>query len=120
MTTQHQADEQGDRLGNTVEQASPFARSGSRVGASTAPANTTEVPQASSNPFVQPGSWAGSAPLDSANTWLGPQAVRFLNASGSPTSSISGCMFPEDINTSGSWDLIYPRCDAEVADITRE
>ena len=29
-------------------------------------------------------------------------------------------MFPEDINTSGSWDLIDPRCDAEVADITGE
>ena len=27
-------------------------------------------------------------------------------------------MFPEDKNTSGSWDLIDPRCDAEVADIT--
>ena len=27
-------------------------------------------------------------------------------------------MFPEDINTSGSWDFIDPRCDAEVADIT--
>ena len=29
-------------------------------------------------------------------------------------------MFPEDINTSGSWDLIDPRCDAEVIDITGE
>ena len=29
-------------------------------------------------------------------------------------------MFPEDINTSGSWDLIDPRCDAEVAGITGE
>ena len=29
-------------------------------------------------------------------------------------------MFPEDINTSGSWDLIDPRCDAGVADITGE
>ena len=29
-------------------------------------------------------------------------------------------MFPEDVNTSGSWDLIDPRCDAEVADITGE
>ena len=29
-------------------------------------------------------------------------------------------MFPEDINTSGSWDLIDPRCDTEVADITGE
>ena len=29
-------------------------------------------------------------------------------------------MFPEGINTSGSWDLIDPRCDAEVIDITGE
>ena len=120
MTTQHQADGQGDQLGNTVEQASPFARPGSRAGASTVPTNTTEVPPASSNPFAWPGSWVGSAWLDSANTRPGPQAVQFLNASGSPASSISGCMFPEDINTSGSWNLIDPRCDAEVADITGE
>ena len=29
-------------------------------------------------------------------------------------------MFPEDINTPESWDLVDPRCDAEVADITGE
>ena len=120
MATQHQADGQGDQLGNTVEQTSPFARPGSRASASTAPANTTAVPLASNSPFVWPSSWAGSAQLDSANTWPGPQAVRFPNAPGSPVSSISGSMFPEDINTSGSWDLIDPRCDAEVADITGE
>ena len=118
MTTQHQADGQGDQLGNTVGQASPFARPGSRAGASTASANTTEVPPASNNPFMWPGSRVGSAQLDSPNMQLGPQAVQFPHASGSPTSSISGCMFPEDINTSGSWDLIDPRCDAEVAGIT--
>ena len=75
MATQHQAHGQGGQLGNTVEQASPFARPGSRAGASTVPANTTEVPLASSNPFVWPGSWAGSAQLDCASTWLRPQAV---------------------------------------------
>ena len=74
MATQHQADGQGDQLGNTVEHASPFARPGSRAGASTAPANATEVPLASSNPFAQPGSQAGSAQLDSASTWTEPQA----------------------------------------------
>ena len=47
MATQHQVE--GDQLGNTVEQASPFARPGSMAGASTAPANATEVPLASSN-----------------------------------------------------------------------
>ena len=120
MATQHQADGQGDQLGNTVKQTSPFARSGSRAGASTAPANTTEVPPASSSPFAQPGSQAGSALLDSANTQPEPQAVRFPNAPSSAISSISGSMSPEDINTSGSWDLIDPGCDAEVADITGE
>ena len=29
-------------------------------------------------------------------------------------------MLPEDIDTSESWDLIDPRCDAKVADITGE
>ena len=91
MATQHQVDGQGDQLGNTVEQASPFARPGSRAGASTVPSNATEVPPASSN-------W--SAQLDSASTQPEPQPVRFPNASGSPISSISGSMFPEDINTS--------------------
>ena len=120
MATQHQADGQGDQLGNTVEQTSPFARPGSRAGANTAPANTTEVPLASSSPFAWPGSEARSAQLDSANTRPEPQAVRFPNAPGSPISSISSSMSPEDINTSGSWDLIDPRCDAEVADMTGE
>ena len=102
MAIQHQADGQGDQLGNTVEQASPFARPGSRAGASTVPANATEVPPASSNPFVWPGSRAGLAQLHSASTRPEPQAAQFPNASGSPISSISGSMFPEDINTSGS------------------
>ena len=118
MATQHQADGQGDQLVNTVEQASPFARPGPRAGASTAPTNATEVPPPSSNPFAWPGSRAGSTQLHSASTRPEPQAVRFPNAPGSPISSISGSMFPEDINTSGSWALIDPRCDAEVADIT--
>ena len=77
MATQHQADGQGDQLGDTVEQTSPFARPGSRAGASTVPANTTEVPLASSSPFVQPGSWAGSAQLDSAITWPEPRLYDF-------------------------------------------
>ena len=28
-------------------------------------------------------------------------------------------MFPEDVNTSTSWDLIDPDCDAEVTGITK-
>ena len=72
MTTQHQVDGQGDQLGNTVGQTSPFPRPGLRAGASTVPDNTTEVPLTSNNPFAWPGSWAGSAQLDSPNTLLGP------------------------------------------------
>ena len=120
MATQHQADGQGDQLGNTVEQASPFARPGLMAGVSTAPCNATEVSPASSNPFAWPGSRPKSAQLHSASTRSEAQAVRFTNASGSPVSSISGSMFPEDINTSESWHLIDSRCDAEVADITGE
>ena len=75
MVTQHQADEQGDQLGNTVAQTSPFARPDSRAGASTAPANPTEVPPASNSLFTWPGSQAGSAQLDSANTRPGPQVA---------------------------------------------
>ena len=56
MTTQHQADGQGDQLGNTVGQASPFARPGLRAGASTVPANMADMPLASNNPFAWPGS----------------------------------------------------------------
>ena len=75
MATQHQVDGQGDQLDNTVEQASPFVRPGSRAGASTVPTNATEVPPASSNPFAWPGSRVGSAQLHSASTRLEPQAV---------------------------------------------
>ena len=56
MATQHQADGQYNQLGDTVEQTSPFASPGSRAGASTVPANTTEVPPAYSSPFAQPAS----------------------------------------------------------------
>ena len=42
--TQHNAEGQTSWLGNSVEQTSPFARPGSRAGASPVPAIMTEVP----------------------------------------------------------------------------
>ena len=57
---QQQAEGPGDQLNGTVGH-SPFARPGSRVGASTASATLMEVPSASISPFAWPGSRAGSA-----------------------------------------------------------
>ena len=50
----------GDQLNSTVGH-SPFARPGSRAGASTVPATPTEMPLASISSFTQPGSCAGLA-----------------------------------------------------------
>ena len=116
---QQQAEGPGDQLNSTVGH-SPFARPGSRAGASTAPATPTEVPAASISPFAWPGSHTGSAQLDVNSSRVAPSATRFPNTPNSPISSISGSMFQEDLNTSTSWDLIDPDCDAEVADITKE
>ena len=60
---QQQAEGPGDQLNGTVGY-SPFARLGSRAGASTAPATPTEVSSASISPFAWPGSHAGSAQPD--------------------------------------------------------
>ena len=46
---------------NSMVGHSPFARPGSRAGASTAPATLTGMPSASTSPFAWPGSHAGSA-----------------------------------------------------------
>ena len=107
----------GDQLNGTAGH-SPFARPGSWAGASTAPATPTEMPSASISPFAQPGSHTGSAQPDVNSPRVAPSATRFPNTPSSPASSISGSMFQED--TSTSWDLIDPDCDAEVADITKE
>ena len=48
-----------DQLNSTVSH-SPFARPGSRAGASTAPTTPTGMPSASTSPFSQPGSCTGS------------------------------------------------------------
>ena len=116
---QHRAEGPGDQLNGTVGY-SPFARPGSQVGASTAPTTPTEMPLASISPFTQPGSRAGSAQPDVNSPRVTLSATRFPNAPSSSVSSISGSMFQEDLNTSTSWDLIDPDCDAEVADITKE
>ena len=109
----------GNQLNGTVGH-SPFARPGSRAGASTVPATPMEMPSASISPFAWPGSHAGSAQPDVNSPRVAPLATRFPNTPSSPVSSISGSMFQEDLNTSTSWDLIHPDCDAEVADITKE
>ena len=106
----------GDQL-NSMVGHSPFARPGSRAGASTAPATLTETPSASISPFAQPGSHAGSARSDVDFPRVAPPATRPSNCI-SPISSISDSMFPEDVNTSTSWDLIDPDCDVEVTGIT--
>ena len=107
----------GDQLNSTVGH-SLFARPGSRAGASTVPATPTEMSLASISPFALPGSRAGSARSDIDFPRVAPPATRPSNCN-SPISSISDSMFPEDLNTSTSWDLIDPDCDAEVTGITK-
>ena len=107
----------GDQLNSPVGH-SLFARLGSRAGASTVPTTLTETPSASISPFAQPGSHTGSARSDVDFPRVAPPATRPSNCN-SPISSISDTMFPEDVNTSTSWDLIDPDCDAEVTGITK-
>ena len=114
---QQQAAGAGDQLNSTVGH-SPFARPGSRAGASTVPATLTETPLASISPFTRLGSHAGSARSDVDFPKVAPSATRPSNCN-SPISSISDSMFPEDLNTSTSWDLIDPDCDVEVTGITK-
>ena len=105
-----------DQLNSTAGH-SLFARPGSRAGASTAPATPTGMPSASTSPFAQPGSRAGLARLEVDFPRAASQAAGPLNCD-SPISSISGTVFPRDVNTSTSWDMIDPYCDEEVASIT--
>ena len=117
MPTPAQQQTAGDQL-NSMVGHSPFARPGSQAGASTAPTTPTGMPLASISPFAWPGSHAGSARSDVDFSRVAPQATRPSNCN-SPISSISDTMFPVDVNTSTSWDLIDADCDAEVAGITR-
>ena len=105
-----------DRLNSTVSH-SPFARPGSQAGASTAPATLTGMPLASASPFARPGSHMGSARLEVDFPSAAPQAARSSNCD-LPISSIGDPVFPRDVNTSTSWDVIDPDCDEEVAGIT--
>ena len=81
-----------DQLNNTVGH-SPFARPGSRAGASTVPATLTGMPLASASPFTQPGSHAGSARLEVNFPSAAPQAARSSNCD-SPILSIGDPVFP--------------------------
>ena len=102
-----------DQLNNTVGH-SPFARPGSQA---LAPATLTGMPPASASPFAWPGSHAGSARSEVNFPSTAPQAARLPNCD-SPILSIGDPVFPRDVNTSTSWDVIDPDCDEEVAGIT--
>ena len=116
MTAPTQQQTVCDQLNSTFGH-SPFARPGSRAGASTALATPTGMPSAPISPFARPGSRAGSARSDVDLPRVAPQATEPSNCN-SPISSISDTMFPRDVNTSTSWDVIDPDCDTEVAGIT--
>ena len=105
-----------DQLNSTVSH-SPFARPGSRAGASMAPATPTGMPSASASPFARPGSHAGSARSEVDFPSAASQAARSSNCD-SPISSIDEPVFPRDANTSISWDVIDPDCNEEVTGIT--
>ena len=106
-----------DRLNRTVGH-SPFARPGSRAGASTVPATPTGMLSASTSPFAQPGSHAGSARSEVDFPSAAPQAARSSSCN-STILSMSDVVFPPDANTSTSWEVIDPACDEEVAGITK-
>ena len=81
-----------DQLNSTVSH-SPFARPGSRAGASTAPATRTGMPSASASPFIWPGSRTGFARLEVDFPSAAPQAARSSNCD-LPVSSIGDPVFP--------------------------
>ena len=105
-----------DQLNSTVGHSS-FARPGSWAGASTAPTTPTGMPLAVAIPFARPGSRVGSARSEVDFPRAAPQAAKSSNC-GLPISSISDPVFPRDVNTLTSWDVIDPDCDEEVTDIT--
>ena len=107
-----------DQLNSTVSH-SPFARPGSRAGASTVPATPTGMPSASASPFSRPGSCTGSARSEVDFPSAAPQAARSSSCN-STISSIDDPVFPPDVNTMTSWEVIDPACDEEVAGITNK
>ena len=104
-----------DQLNSTVSH-SPFARPGSQAGAGMAPATPTGMSLASASPFTPPGSHAGSARSEVDFPTAAPQAAK-SSSHNSTISSIDDPLFPRDVNTSTSWEMIDPACDEEVAGI---
>ena len=105
-----------DQLNSKVGHSS-FARPGSQAGASITPATLTGMPSASTSPFAWPGSRAGSVRSEVDFPRAASQAAMPSNCD-TPISSITDPVFPQDVNTSTSWDVIDPDCDEEVAGIT--
>ena len=81
------------------------------------PATPTGMPSASASPFAQPGSRVGSARSEVDFPSTAPQAGRSSSCN-LTISSIDDPVFPPDVNTSTSWEVIDPACDEEVAGIT--
>ena len=116
MTAPTQQQTACDQLNSTVGH-SLFARPGSQTGASMAPTTPTGMPLALASPFTWPGSRAGSTRSEVDFPSTAPQAARPSNCD-SPISSIGDPVFPRDVNTLTSWDMIDPDCNEEVAGIT--
>ena len=81
-----------------------------------APTTPTGMSLASASPFAQPGSHTGSARSEVDFPTAAPQAARSSSCN-STISSIDDPVFPCDLNTSTSWEVIDPACDEEVAGI---
>ena len=105
-----------DQLNSTVSH-SPFVRPGSWAGASTAPTTPTGMPSAPTSPFARPGSHTGSTQSEVNFPSTASRAARSSSCD-LPISSIDDPVFPRDMNTSTSWDVMDPDCDEEVAGIT--
>ena len=105
-----------DQLNSMVSHP-PFARPGSRTGASTAPTTPTGMPLASASPFTRPGSRTGSARSEVDFPSAAPQAARSSSCN-STILYIDDPVFPRDANTLTSWEVIDPACGEEVAGIT--
>ena len=103
---QVQANEQSQQP--TADTPSLFPRPGSRAGTSTTPASEAGMQPAPGNPFARPDSRAGFA------------QPKPTSPHSSPSSSTSGPLFQEDVDTSVSWELIDTDTDTEVANINSQ
>ena len=104
-----------DQLNSAVSH-SPFARPGSQAGASMVPTTPTWMSLASTSPFAWPGSCAGSTRSEVDFPTAAPQAARSSSCN-STILSIDDPVFPWDVNTSTSWEMIDAACDEEVTGI---